>query len=303
MNIKKWLWLKLLPNINGKHCGSIIYLTGQKSKRNNCFSLYLTNKNKESILLIDTFDKYRVIGRILDENRIFSIPEGFPTDLAINLEIEIWHYYGNHHFIYRNIYEYILESCSGWDRFRAKSWDIYTAAAQWLFNQKNLESGERIDLLKFLVNKYSKGKFSITDVMLQKFGRQVFGRPDCRQLSNDITTILRFLVDTNELIVNNMGEYSITGHGWKAVNKYEETTRRVSAANKIQFGLFVLSFTVALLTAGQVGLIKFPTLLDLRTEVEKAAQEPKAPVTQINNYYHTEPSLKAPQSKDSSVQK
>lgn len=291
-DIKKWLWLWLLPKLNDCRCGGLIPRSGEKARKVNCFSIYLNNKNNQSIMLVDSIDQYRFIGRCLDENQSFNIFEGYPVEKAIQLNLEIWHYYGIHEFVYGNIFEYLLKSYSGLDRVLAKTHNIYRSIAQWIFNRKTLEAGERYDLLKFLVCRFNKGNFSIVDVMFNKYGTNVFRRPDYNSLANEISALISFLVDTNELKVNNRGQYSVTGEGWKTVNDYEETDRRVSAANKIQYGLFALSFAVALLTAGQAGLIKFPTLLDLRSEDEIKAQESKETITQINKYCSAQPPKK-----------
>lgn len=305
MIIKKWLWLKLLPKLNDRHHPTgRIPRSGPAAKNVNCFSIYLNIKDDgSSLMLVDSIDKYRVIGRRLDMNQSFTIFDGFSTEKVINAEIEIWHHYGIHEFVYYNIYDYFMRSYLGWDRLRAISWNIKNAIAQWLFNLRRIDAGERYELLKFLVAKLSNRNFRVTDVMYIKHSRYIFNRRDYRDLSQETTTLLRFLVDTNDLKVSNNGEYSVTGHGWKTVSDYEETDRRVSAGNRVQWGLFVLSMAVVLLTAGQAGVIKFSTLWDFRSEIEKAAQEPKQPVTQINNYYQIEPGLKSLNNKNSSVQK
>ncbi len=291
LKIKKCLWLWLLPKLNNRACGGSIPRSGEGAKKVNCFSVYLNNKVEDStLMLVDSVDRYRIIGRRLDMNQSFTIFDGFSVDKIAQAEIEILHHYGIYDFVYHNIYSYFLLSYLGWDRLRANYWNFKNTIAQWVFNLRRIDAGERYKLLKFLVLRLGNRKFRVTDVMLLRYGRYIFNRRDYRELAQETSVRLNYLVDTNELKVNTHGEYSVSGQGWKSISDYEENDRRITAESRIQWALIVLSAAVALLTAGQADVIKFSTLWDLRSEVEKKAQEPKREVTQINNYYQIKPS-------------
>lgn len=234
-------------------------------------------------MLVESIGKHQVSGRRRDQSQRFSIHDYFPLYQAIHLEIEIRHFYGGHEFIYNSIFDYLVRSYSGWDRLRAISRSLLEAAVQWLFNRRRLVADKRFELLEFLVDNYSnKDTFTVLSIMEDKYGLYVFGRPDFFNLLGEIESQLRLLVETNDLQKIN-GDYRVTGHAWKAVSDYQETDRRVLAETRVQICLICLSATIVILTAGQAGVIKFPTLWDYRTEAEKLSDIPKGAGVKIVN--------------------
>jgi hypothetical protein len=250
-------------------CGESIPRVGGGAEKVNCFVVYLNKDKGDSIMLVDSFGQHQISGRRLDRSQRFAIHDYFPLYQAIHLEVEIRHFYGGHEFIYNSIFDYLARSCSGWDRLCAISKNLLEALLQWLFNRRRLVADKRFGLLEFLVDNYSnKDTFGVLSIMQDKYGIYVFGRPDFFNLLGEVESQLRLLVETSDLQKIN-GDYRITGHAWKAVSDYQETDRRVLAETRVQICLICLSATIVILTAGQAGVIKFPTMWDFRTEAEK----------------------------------
>ncbi|BEV08017.1 hypothetical protein [Methylophilus sp. DW102] len=199
-SVKLKLWLWLLPKLTDCSCSGLIPRSGEAAKKNvNCYSVYLNNKvDGSSLMLVDSVEQCRIIGKRLDMNQSFTIPDDFSVEKIAQAEIEILHHYGIYDFGYNNIYSYFLLSYLGWDRLRAKYWSIKNTIAQWLFNLRRIDAGERYDLLKFLVLTLGDRKFRVTDVMLHRHGRYIFNRRDYRDLSQKTSILLNYLVDTNE---------------------------------------------------------------------------------------------------------
>jgi hypothetical protein len=272
MKIKTLLWQKLLPSILGCSCGERIPRSGAAGQKVDCFSVYLNNHNGDSIMLVESIGRHQISGLRLDQHKRFSLHDYFPMMNAINLNVEIIHFYRLHEFTYTSMYSYVLRSFTGWDRLRAILNDFFDSVLMWLFNRRKLEAGKRFELLKFLVDNYSnRDHFSIISVMNDKYGSLVFNRPDYDKLSGEIEAQLKLLAETDEL-KEVRGDFMVTGKAWSAVSDYQETDRRVSVGNKIQTLLVLLTLFLVILTAGQAGIIKFPTLLDLRSVADKVCE-------------------------------
>jgi hypothetical protein len=135
---------------------------------------------------------------------------------------------------------------------------------QYFFNKKKLVTKQRIDLLRLLVERRLDGHKaeSPVDLMTALYSIKWVLHPERDTQKERVRFYLDSLVSTGELSKLDH-RYELTGKALQAIEVYEEQERKHTESIKAQRAMFWLTMAIALLTAAQADLIKFPTLLDL----------------------------------------
>jgi len=147
-----------------------------------------------------------------------------------------------------------------------KAWLCFKSAdlLQFIYNRKKLVTKQRIDLLKVILNAQLNGveRLSSLSVMSLIHTDMWYLHPKGDEHQHRVEFYLNALAETNDLSKYGI-DYSITGQGIEAIERYEEEERKHSENIGSQRRMFWLTIVIAALTLVQAGLVKLPALLDL----------------------------------------
>lgn len=182
-------------------------------------------------------------------------------------DFSITHYYGLSSVEYRGISDFILNRLTGWPNFRIHVVRLLDHLGQYLFNKKKLYTKQRIELLKFLVERALDGQTEHRplDLMTGLYTMRWFLHPQGEQQQQRVEFYLKSLVETGELQYINY-KYVVTGKALSTIEEYEEQERKHTESVKMQWRMFWLTVAVAIGTIIQAGLVKLQPLIDLTTK-------------------------------------
>jgi hypothetical protein len=151
------------------------------------------------------------------------------------------------------------------------------AVAQRLFNRRTLEVRRRLDILREVVEASVEGVDGVDAMALidRRYGYRWAGHPDWADIHQVLERHLQLLAETGDLRKFDHG-YRPTGQALKTLDESEEADRKHSANLRVQLLLAALTFVSAVMAAAQAGLVKLPTLVDLRGKATVAAEAGQA---------------------------
>lgn len=189
-----------------------------------------------------------------------------PTD-----KLCVTHFYGLDEVRYEGVVHMALGRFTRWPyallRFR-RSWN---QMAQRLFNRRALVASSRIKILRDVVEMTSAGEASEVDsldLMSHRYGYRWTDHPGWESHQSVLDFHLSCLAESGELALR-IGRYRPTGMALKALEEFDEEERKHRANWRVQILLAFLAFLGLVAAAGQAGLFKAPTLLDLRSPKDK----------------------------------
>jgi hypothetical protein len=191
-----------------------------------------------------------------------------PVDMELKAiesrDISITHFYGYSEVQYTGILDFTLGRTLFLPYFKIHLVRAIESADQYFFNKKKLLTKQRIDLLRFLVQRQLEGKpiSSPIDLMTGLYSVKWVLHPDGDPQQERLRFYLDSLVDTGELR-NIDHKYQLTGEALKAIEVYEEQERKHTENVKMQRRMLLLTLAIVFLTGAQAGLYKLPILLDL----------------------------------------
>lgn len=243
-------------------CPQLVPRSGGAGAKVKCFTIYI-DKAGDPYLLVrnlsgDTLDCLEWSGHSFDKPvnvKLYSIDAK---------DVSITHFYGYSEVQYSGVLDFVLGRTLFFPYFKIHVVRAIEAIDQYFFNKKKLFTQQRIELLKFLVQRRLEGipVSSAVDLMTGLYSLKWVLHPDKDPQLKRLTFYLDSLVDTGELRHVDR-KYELTGEALKAIEMYEEQERKHTENVKIQRRMFWLTFAIVLLTGAQAGLYKLPTLLDL----------------------------------------
>jgi hypothetical protein len=194
----------------------------------------------------------------------FEKPVEIPLNEIESSDVSITHFYGCSVVEYNGVIDFAIGRTFFFPYFKIHIVRAIKAVDQYFFNKKKLMTKQRIDLLRFLVQRQLDGKriSSSVDLMTELYSIKWILHPDKDDQLNRVRFYLNSLVDTGEMRRKN-DEYQLTGEALKVIEVYEEQERKHTENVKGQRKMLWLTLAIVLLTAAQAGLFKLPNVIDL----------------------------------------
>ena len=187
-----------------------------------------------------------------------------PLSLFKDAQFKIKHYYGPSTIYYDSLSDYArgYYLCIPYIKIHLSR--SLECAGTFLYNQRRIVLGQRLELLTFMIEQAAEGKtlFNSLDLMTDMHTIRWITHPTGESVRNRLELYLNSLVDTGELENTNEG-YSLTGHALRLVEERSEQERKHRQSIKIQWLIASVAFVTALLTIVQAGLVKLKPFLDL----------------------------------------
>jgi hypothetical protein len=260
--ISKLLYRYYLPRILKRGCGETI--PSYEDEKVNCYVIKILREH-ESPMVISKIEGEQLF--VISYHGDTRATKSFSFHELDYESIEITHH---HRFsmpiVYRNIYYFSFAKVSGYAFL--KIWAPYTYRSLLIsFTKKKnisrkLTSLRRIELLKNLWSEYSLVAFDPIDVLQLEHSVYAFYRDDKYKLVDKEERYLEILVETGDLRITTDKKYILTGQALKTIEEYYLNRRRSCWQTFIAVIAILLTFL-------QLGLVKFPTVWDFRSESEK----------------------------------
>lgn len=243
-------------------CESPIPRSGEDGKRVNCFSVSI-DRFGEPYFLVTALSGPRLHGLEWTGER-YAIKRSIELSDIDPRDVFVAHYYGLSDISYSGILDLAIGRIFFWPYIKIHTNRFFSRVDQYFFNKKKLITKQRIDLLRFLVDRHLEGSpiRDTTDLMTALYTIKWVLHPDRDSQRLKLRFYLRSLVDTGELRESDSG-YEVTGNALRAIEEYEEQERKHTESVKIQRRIMWLTLAIAFLTAVQAELLKLPTIFNL----------------------------------------
>lgn len=261
----RWLCKLVLPRLLARACESRIPRSGEEGEQVNCF---VTSIDKES-------RPYLIVqGLVADEldciewdGSRYQIERKIPLASFHMKDFQITHYYGLSTVRYQGVFDLVLNRLTAWPYIKVHFVRVLSHFGQYIFNKKKLITKQRMELLKFLIDRALDGKTEhcVLDLMTDLYSIKWVLHPEGEQQQQKIEFYLDSLVETGEVKKTNY-KYSVTGHALRTFEEYEEQERKHTENVKMQWRMIWLTCAIAFLTAVQAGLVKLPAIIDWTTK-------------------------------------
>jgi hypothetical protein len=251
-----------LPRTLRCPCPQLVPRSGAAGAKVNCFTIYV-DKAGDPYLIVRA-----LTGGMLECHEWTGARFEKPVEVALAdtsaNDISITHFYGFGEVQYKGLVDFAFGRSFLLPYAKIHLVRAVEAVDQYFFNKKKLITKQRIDLLRFMVQRQMDGSpiSSPTDLMTGLYSIKWVFHPDKDPQHKRLRFYLDSLVDTGELRLRDH-KYELTGEALKAIEIYEEQERKHTENVKIQRRMLWLTAAIVLLTAAQAGLYKLPTLLDL----------------------------------------
>jgi len=260
-NIKTVLYKKLLPTILSRPCGRTIPI-GDAAANVNCFFVAMDRDKKPYLKFV------RIVGQNIEclewDMREFKTPKQVSIDAINDYEVHITHYYGPNEIRFNGIFDYVLTKTFPFIYLKVHIFRILDKLNRHFFNKKKLVTKKRIELLTYLVQKYSPliQHIDSVDLMTDLYSIRWVQHPEGDSRHKVLELYLESLVQTGEL--KKIAErYQLGPKALTTIEEYEEDERKHTENVKTQRNIFWVTVVIAILTLVQAGLIRLPTLIDL----------------------------------------
>lgn len=242
-------------------CPQLIPRSGDAGAKVKCFSIYI-DKGGEPYILVKSLSA-GVLSCMEWTGSRFDKQVDVPLLAIDSSDVSITHFYGYSEVQYKGIFNFALGRTFYLPYIQIHLVSAIETMDQYFFNKKKLLTKQRIDLLRFLVQRQLDGKpiSSPIDLMTGLYSLKWLLHPDRDPQQNRLRFYLDSLVDTGEL-KHIDHKYQLTGEALKAIEVYEEQERKHTENVKVQRRMLWLTFAIVLLTSAQAGLFKLPTLVD-----------------------------------------
>ena len=206
----------------------------------------------------------------------YAIPSSLDLSGISAESVEVTHFYGLDEVRFQGLAALAVGRTFGLPYARIHLARIANAIAQRFFNRRPLATRRRLDLLRDVVEMVSTGEASAVsalDMMSHRHGYRWAGHPGWQAHQKVVEVLLELLAESGELKEVGHG-FRPTGQALKTLEDYEDQDRRHRSNLRVQGLLAVLAALGLVTAAAQAGLVKLPTMWDMRSVDEQKSQRP-----------------------------
>jgi hypothetical protein len=276
--IKKLLLKWLLPKLLAKKSPQRIPRSGKAGESMDCYSIYLGNEAGRPVYMVDSYNQTteQLTVFSLNENNTYAIQETLSLDDALRHGLSVYHYYGLYELHYTHIYYLTLNILTKYNEIRVRLHIAWDKIIQSLFNKKKkLYTKDSIELLRFMLERQLKGATSLSNswggsevqgirvfsLMTELHTHRWINHPNSASEKARLQLHLDSLATSGEL-KKDSDQYFVQGKALKTLEQHEENDRRHKDATRIQRGILLLTFIIALAGAVQAKLVPLPPIVE-----------------------------------------
>lgn len=269
--IRRWLLRRVLEGILSLKCPERFVTSGEEGAGLNCFIAKARSADDEDYVLLGILEE-TVHGLKYDGTR-YAIPMAVTIDEICRGGLQVTHYYGYDRVIYDGIFAVALGRLTRWPYLLIHLRRLWNAIAQWAFNRRSKLTRNRLATLRDvveIVESIGEAAVDSMDILTHRYGTRWAHHPNWEAQQRLLDFHLDALCESGEL--EKLGHrYRPRGQALKTLWQSEEEDRRHNANFRLQFLIFLVAALGLAMAAGQSGLIRLPTILDLQSNQEGRA--------------------------------
>lgn len=248
-------------------CPDRIPISGPRAALNDCYAINLRIEG-EKIIVKEIINENYLLGKLYNDKTDYcDIKIHIALSEIKDANIEITHYIRNHHFTHKSLLSLYLHHVTKLNIIRVNANNFTKIISTKLFNSRKLQSKKRLELLQYLVDKYSEKpqhQISLIELMWDLYGIKVSTHPDFRKEKAKLELYLKSFLESGELKRSNKydNHYALAGKAIVTLEHYEEDERRHTDNVKLQRKIATATIFLVLFAVIQSGVIKVPALID-----------------------------------------
>lgn len=192
--------------------------------------------------------------------------------------LEVTHFYGLDEVRYEGVGQLALGMWTKWPYAWLHLIRLRNAVGQRRFNSRPLVLGERLDILRDVVEATAHGTDAVDalDLMSHRYGCRWAGHPGWKSYQQRLDKQLALLAESGELATSDHYKYRPTGIGARTLDERKDAARKHGSNLWVQVALGVVALAAMVFTAAQTGFLKLPTVLDLQGKMEEQVDKAAA---------------------------
>lgn len=253
---------RILCGVLPKACKSSIPRSGDEGARVNCFVTAIDRGGAPYLVVQDIHGDDLLC--VEWDGSGYRLPRQVALQDFCPGDFRITHYYGLDTLEFQGLLDFVVNQLFPWRYLLIHVHRRLDRVGQFFFNKKKFYTKQRMELLKFLVDRALDGQtqHNPIDLMTGLYSLRWFLHPQGIQQQQRVEFYLDSLVSSGELSRDSYN-YVVTGLALRTLEAYEEQERKHTESVKMQWRMFWLALAVAAAAVVQAGLVKLPTLIDL----------------------------------------
>lgn len=236
---------RLLKGILENSCPDRFTMSGDKGRALDCFVVYYNLGEPEEFLL-KRVDNEGIHG-LKWKNEKFEI-EAVIDPIGVDYEsLQIEHYWHGNTIRFNGISDYNRHQITKYIYVKLWIYNKFHIIRKYLFHKRKLASPSRMKLLSAVMNlslDNPNRHLSRSDITLSYFGRRYYGHPQMTKFMEMIKLLLESLIESNDLAKQG-DRYILQGKALATLQEYESTLKKEKYLSRIQFGMFLFTFVMA----------------------------------------------------------
>ena len=252
----------VLPRILSRACPGSVHRSGLEGMKVNCFNTFIPAGARPSMVLRGiTGTTVSVLE--LDGDQ-YVVPATIELADIDPKTLEVTHFYGLDKVRYEGADQVALGLLTRWPYAWLQFLRLRNAIGQRRFNSRPLVLGERLDVLRDVVNATARGTDAVDalDLMSHKWGSRWADHPDWEEHQRRLNKQLALLAESGELATNDHFSYRPTGLGARKLDERKDAASKHGSNWWVQAVLVLVTVVGVVFAAAQSGFLKLPTVLD-----------------------------------------
>lgn len=224
--IDRFLLAHFLPRVVARACQETVRRDGPEGMKANCFSTFIPQGNRPSMVLLSiTGTTAEVLESDGDRHVVPATIELREID---PMTIEVTHFYGLDEVRYEGIWHVASGLTTKWPYAWFHFVRFRNALGQRRFNRRTLVVGERLDVLRDVVDATAHGTDQVDalDLMSYRHGHRCADHPDWRAYQQRLDKHLALLAESGELATSDHFKYRPTGLGVRTLDERKDASRK-----------------------------------------------------------------------------
>lgn len=252
MTLQAWIrqvaMKRVIAAALAKNAPSIIPTTGDRSKANDFYLVYLLDNEGIARFLVEEITDSEVRGKWSLDGKNFAEAKTISTSELSGFTVWIQHYYRAWTFSI-GMPRFLMYRCTNWPWFRVK----FDRLLQARFNRRKLPRQDRMKVLSYLMSETVKDRtFQTrpTSLLTHFYTVRWVHRPDKEELMTYYTYLLDSLKVSEDVAATEHHGYRLMPKALNTITEFDLEEQRHNDNKRIQTGLFWL--TIFLMCVGVI---------------------------------------------------
>lgn len=261
-HLDRFLLSFVLPRVLSRACPEMVRRSGPEGMKTDCFNTFIPAGARPSMVVRS------ITGTTVEvwesDGQRHVVPATIELADIDPKTLEVTHFYGLDKVRYEGADQVALGLLTRWPYAWLQFLRLRNAIGQRRFNSRPLVLGERLDVLRDVVNATARGTDAVDalDLMSHRWGYRWADHPKWTDYQQRLNKQLALLAESGELATNDHFGYRPTGLGARTLDDRKDAARKHGSNWWVQAVLVLVTVVGVVFAAAQSGFLKLPTVLD-----------------------------------------